>query len=110
MNEKEKGAAYDAQERKDGRFDGQFYIAVKTTGICRPSVSAARKISNCWILPVSASPWLSRASAANRTGASAVFAEVGSAHVVGLNCLSVFSRRQDDDHDRRRMGTMSTGY
>ncbi|HHX93326.1 MAG TPA: hypothetical protein GX688_06790 [Clostridiales bacterium] len=41
MNEKEKWAAYDAQERKDGRFDGQFYIAVKTTGIyCRPSCKA----------------------------------------------------------------------
>ena len=41
MNETEKWAAYDDPNRKDGCYDGQFYIAVKTTGIyCKPSCKA----------------------------------------------------------------------
>ena len=41
MTETERWAAYDSPERKDGRYDGQFYIAVRTTGIyCLPSCKA----------------------------------------------------------------------
>lgn len=41
VKEEEKWAAYDDPEKKDGRYDGQFYIAVKTTGIyCLPSCPA----------------------------------------------------------------------
>ena len=41
MNEKQKWEAYDSPERKNGSWDGRFYIAVKPTGIyCLPSCSA----------------------------------------------------------------------
>ncbi|MDD2295992.1 MAG: Ada metal-binding domain-containing protein [Eubacteriales bacterium] len=41
MNKEEKWNAYDSETRKDGSWDGRFYIAVKTTGIfCLPSCKA----------------------------------------------------------------------
>ena len=47
---------YEAMLARDHRFDGKFFIAVKTTGVyCRPICPARPKLENCEFFPDAAS-------------------------------------------------------
>ena len=47
---------YRAMNSRDARFDGRFFVAVRTTGIyCRPICPAPKpRMRNCWFVPTAA--------------------------------------------------------